>query len=62
MPKKPVVGPGQKVPDSGIYRSGDQRATLIKGKKAPPTLEKQQPWRQEVDTNPGDASSKKNRK
>lgn len=47
----PTVKPGQPVPDSGIYRSGDRRATMVRGEPAPPTPEKGKPWRQVVDTN-----------
>lgn len=58
MPKRPTVGPGGTVPDSGIYKAGSKRATLVEGKTAPPTPEKKQAWKQEIDTNPNDASSK----
>lgn len=62
MPKKVTVGPGQEVEDSGIYEAGGRRATLVKGKPAPPTPEKDQVWTRKIDTNPNDASSKKHRK
>lgn len=51
---KSTVKPGQTVPDSGIYRdtsSGD-RATLVRGKTAPPTDQRGGKWREVVDTNP----------
>jgi len=47
----PSVKPGQSVPDSGIYRSGDRRATMVRGEPAPPTPGKGMQWRQVVDTN-----------
>jgi hypothetical protein len=48
------VKPGQKVPDSGIYRdtTSGERATLVKGKIAPPTDSPGGKWREVVDTNP----------
>lgn len=51
--KKPTVGPGQKVPDSGIYKDGSgKKATMVKGEPAPPTSKPGQKWQQVVDTNP----------
>ncbi len=49
-----VVGPGQKVPDSGIYQDtqSGERSTLVKGKRAPPTPEPGGKWREIIDTNP----------
>lgn len=55
-----TVKPGQTVKDSGIYRdtsSGD-RATLVRGKTAPPTDNSGGKWREVVDTNPNDRGSK----
>lgn len=53
MAKKPTVGPGSKVPDSGIYQDGSgKRATLVKNEPAPPTSKPGQKWTQKVDTNP----------
>jgi hypothetical protein len=58
MPKKPTappppIKPGEKVPDSGIYRDGSgRRSTLVKNEPAPPTTKPGQKWRQIVDTNP----------
>lgn len=53
MTKKVTVGPGQKVPDSGIYRQpSDGRATMVQGEPAPPTKAPNQKWTQVVDTNP----------
>jgi hypothetical protein len=53
--RPPLVKPGQKVPDSGIYREtgGKRRATMVEGEPAPPTTVPGRKWRQEVDTNPG---------
>jgi hypothetical protein len=51
---KETVGPGGKVPDSGIYRgtkSGEQ-VTLVRNKTAPPTPQRGEKWKQVVDTNP----------
>ena len=61
MAKKPTVTPGSKVPDSGIYKSSKsgQRSTMVKGEPAPPTPKKGETWKQVVDTNPRDRSSKK---
>lgn len=60
-PKPPAVTPGNPVPDSGIYISSTtkQQTTLVKGKTAPPTPQRNEEWRQKVDTNPNDKSSKK---
>ncbi len=58
---KPTVRPGQRIPDSGIYRdtsTRDHRATLVRGKTAPPTENPGGKWREVVDTNPNDPSSK----
>ena len=58
---KCTVKPGQKVPDSGIYRdtSSGERATLVRGKIAPPTENRGGKWREVVDTNPKDRGSKR---
>lgn len=60
-PRRPIVRPGQPVPDSGIYQStrSKRRATLVKKEPAPPTPEKGEEWKQVVDTNPKDPSSRK---
>jgi len=50
--KDKSVKPGQKVKDSGIYKAGTQRATMVKGEPAPPTPKKGLVWKQVVDTNP----------
>jgi len=52
--KPPPVKPGQKVQDSGIYKStkSNTRATMVRGEPAPPTPSKGEKWRQVVDTNP----------
>jgi hypothetical protein len=48
-----TVGPGTKVPDSGIYESeSGRRATLVEGKPAPPTPKEGEIWTQVIDTNP----------
>jgi len=49
-----VVGPGQKVTSSGIYKdssSGD-KSTLVGGRKAPPTEHRGGKWIEIVVTNP----------
>ena len=53
------VNPGEKIPDSGIFESSEskERATLVRGKKAPPTPAAGEHWVQVVDTNPSDSSS-----
>jgi hypothetical protein len=58
--RKVTVRPGQKVPDSGIYTdtSSGERSTLVRGKVAPPTVQSGGKWRETVDTNPNDRSSK----
>ncbi|MFN0138656.1 MAG: YjzC family protein [Pyrinomonadaceae bacterium] len=56
--KTTTVKPGQTVQDSGIYRSGDRRATMVKGEPAPPTQRSGQRWVQVVDTNPKDGRKK----
>ena len=50
---KPTVRPGQKVPDSGIYKSttSGAKATLVKNEPAPPTPKSGEKWKQIVDTN-----------
>src|SRR5690349_10280996 len=55
-----IVKPGQRVPDSGIYRDtkSGERATLVRGKTAPPTPDRGGKWREVVDTNPRDRSSR----
>jgi len=51
--KPPPIRPGQKVPDSGIYRStSGQKATMVRGEPAPPTPKAGEKWRQIHDTNP----------
>ena len=55
MPKrKPIIKPGEKVSDSGIYESSKSKtkATMVKGEQAPPTPEKGEVWKQIHDTNP----------
>lgn len=54
MATKPSVKPGQRVPDSGIYRNPrtNERVTLIRDKPAPPTDGPHQRWVQVVNTNP----------
>lgn len=60
MAKRPVVTPGTKVTDSGIYQSSKSgtRATMTRGEPAPPTPQPGEKWRQVVDTNPSDRSSR----
>jgi hypothetical protein len=61
---KTIIRPGQRIPDSGIYRdtsAADHRATLVKGKTAPPTENPGGKWREVVDTNPRDSSSRRGR-
>jgi hypothetical protein len=43
-----TIKPGQKVPDSGLYRDTKSRetSTLVKGKIAPPTPEPGGRWRE----------------
>jgi hypothetical protein len=56
-PKKPTrIRPGQRVQDSGIYRStkSKRRATMVKDEHAPPTPQKGETWTQVTDTNPKD--------
>lgn len=50
---KPSVKPGQKVPDSGIYKSTNSgvKSTLVRGEPAPPTPKSREKWKQVVDTN-----------
>lgn len=52
--KPPLIRPGTRVPDSGIYRAtgSGRRATMVEGEPAPPTPGAGQRWRQIVDTNP----------
>ena len=61
MARKPTVTPGGKVPDSGIYQSSKsgQRATMTRGEHAPPTPRSGETWKQVVDTNRGDPSSRR---
>jgi hypothetical protein len=58
-----TLKPGEKVPDSGIYEDSrsKERTTLVRGKTAPPTSEPGSKWREVVDTNPRDKSSRKTR-
>ena len=50
---KVTVRPGQKVPDSGIYKNpSGGKSTMVKGEPAPPTPKPDQKWTQIVDTNP----------
>lgn len=48
------VRPGERVKDSGIYESSKshERATMVKGEKAPPTDQRGEHWRQVHNTNP----------
>ncbi len=50
---KTTVKPGQKVQDSGIYKStgSGQKSTLVKGEPAPPTPRSGEKWKQIVNTN-----------
>lgn len=48
----PLIKPGQKVPNSGIYKAGNKRATMVLGEPAPPTPKRGQKWKLVVDTNP----------
>jgi hypothetical protein len=53
LAQPPVVRPGQRVSDSGIYQSDSgRRATMVEGEPAPPTPFRGEKWRQVVDTNP----------
>ncbi len=56
MPRKSrsPVRPGEKVSDSGIYKStkSKTKATMVKGEPAPPTPKSGEKWVQVVDTNP----------
>ena len=56
-----TIKPGQTVKDSGIYRDtkSGERTTLVRGKTAPPTPERGGIWKEVVDTNPNDRSSKR---
>jgi hypothetical protein len=56
-----TVPPGGKVPDSGIYRDtkSGERATLVRGKTAPPTPTRGGKWVEVIDTNPYDRSSRR---
>jgi|tagenome__1003787_1003787.scaffolds.fasta_scaffold19991165_2 hypothetical protein len=56
-----TVKPGQTVIDSGIYRGtkSGERTTLVRGKTAPPTPERGERWREVVDTNKNDRSSRR---
>lgn len=58
MAKTPPIKPGQTVRDSGIYKAGGRKATMVKGENAPPTPKPGQKWQQIVDTNPGDRGGK----
>ncbi|MCE3236106.1 MAG: YjzC-like protein [Vampirovibrio sp.] len=53
---RPLLKPGEIVPDSGIYQDvmSGQRATMVKGEHAPPTQEQGSAWQQVIDTNPDD--------
>jgi hypothetical protein len=55
-PIKPIattIKPGQKVPDSGIYRStiSKVKSTMVKNEPAPPTPRSGEKWKQIVNTN-----------
>jgi len=52
--KSKDVRPGEKVKDSGIYQStrSGERATMVKGEKAPPTSQRGEHWHQIHNTNP----------
>lgn len=53
MSKKETVKPGEKTPDSGIYKDGSgKKTTQVEGNTAPPTDGKGQKHKQDVDTNP----------
>ena len=54
------IKPGQTIKDSGIYRDSKsgERTTLVRGKTAPPTPERGSSWKEVVDTNPRDRSSR----
>jgi hypothetical protein len=56
MPSKKLkpIKPGERVPDSGIYRSSisKRRATMVEGEPAPPTPQQGETWEQIIDTNP----------
>jgi hypothetical protein len=58
-----TIKPGERIPDSGIYRdtSSGERATLVRGKTAPPTENPGGRWREIIDTNPNDRSSRRGR-
>lgn len=55
---KPMVKPGQEVPESGIYREVGPRGgqpssgetTLVQGKPAPPTSEPGRQWQLDIPT------------
>jgi hypothetical protein len=57
---KPTIKPDQIIPDSGIYKDtgSEERATLVRGKRAPPTENPGGKWREIIDTNPNDRSSR----
>lgn len=48
-----TIKPGQKVQDSGIYKSDKSgtKSTMVKGEPAPPTPQKGEKWKQIVNTN-----------
>ena len=53
MSDKKSVKPGEKTPDSGIYKDpGGKKTTQVKGKPSPPTSGKGEKHKQNVDTNP----------
>jgi hypothetical protein len=56
-----TIKPGQTIPDSGIYQGtkSGERSTLVRGKTAPPTPERGEKWKEVVDTNPRDRSSRR---
>lgn len=58
-----TVKPGHKVDDSGIYEdtSSKERSTLVRGKTAPPTGLPGGQWKQVVDTNSRDKTSRNGR-
>jgi hypothetical protein len=61
MAKTPnTVRPGQRVPDSGIYRNTrtGERVTLVRDKIVPPTSHPNERYREVVNTNPNNDRKK----